>query len=198
MCPARPQMSRTLKGLGRCVNWRAADVGMAAVDVRMGQGDGNQKPETWASTGVGRHITHLTRGRPGLAPSGHGLTRLDRPRHRLFRMPLTSEIVRSASGLALMFDGVTVLWERPPHLLSRHWVGADDKPAAAEESCHNFPMQPRAAGMRRKGGTEMAKYLMSWKTRSAGTAQQNHDDGKSCSTRLPSGRPRRTRTTRSS
>jgi hypothetical protein len=25
----------------------------------------------------------------------------------------------------------------------------------------------------------MAKYLMSWKTRAAGTAQQNHDDGKS-------------------
>lgn len=24
----------------------------------------------------------------------------------------------------------------------------------------------------------MAKYLMSWKTRAAGTAQQNHDDGK--------------------
>lgn len=31
----------------------------------------------------------------------------------------------------------------------------------------------------RKGETEMAKYLMSWKTRAAGTAQQNHDDGKS-------------------
>jgi len=30
-----------------------------------------------------------------------------------------------------------------------------------------------------KGETQMAKYLMSWKTRAAGTAQQNHDDGKS-------------------
>jgi hypothetical protein len=48
-----------------------------------------------------------------------------------------------------------------------------------EDSCKNPRRILRSAGMRRKGEGEMAKYLMSWKTRAAGTAQQNHDDGKS-------------------
>jgi Protein of unknown function (DUF3303) len=36
-----------------------------------------------------------------------------------------------------------------------------------------------SGGEHREAGGFMAKYLMSWKTRGAGTAQQNHDDGKS-------------------
>ncbi len=35
------------------------------------------------------------------------------------------------------------------------------------------------AGAFRKANVLMAKYLLTWKTRAAGTAQQNHDDGKS-------------------
>jgi Protein of unknown function (DUF3303) len=34
-------------------------------------------------------------------------------------------------------------------------------------------------GDRREGGVTMAKYVMSWKTRGGGSAQENHDDGKS-------------------
>jgi hypothetical protein len=37
----------------------------------------------------------------------------------------------------------------------------------------------RLAEVFRKADVLMAKYLLTWKTRAAGTAQQNHDDGKS-------------------
>ena len=45
--------------------------------------------------------------------------------------------------------------------------------------CNDSRSSLRLAGALRKADVLMAKYLLTWKTRAAGTAQQNHDDGKS-------------------